>query len=271
MFAPVPVTENHMLDRHSENVSRFTLIELLVVIAIIAILAAMLMPALERVRTQARIVSCVSQLRQTGLGVFMYNGDYDGRLPWYSNGGNECANHLRGRWNNQRMGLGILEAGNYLPNVELFYCPGRQEHGQNYSGTTWNCDYVINWLPQHGLGIHSPTMQEFRNDYFRHAKFRPGRRHITYRGLRALAADVRTRGNWRENPSDVPHDGTGNVLLTDGSVQSLSDAFGPDVPLQEWGWRGPVQGDRNGKPYHPYGACWWVWAEAQLQGESVAP
>jgi prepilin-type N-terminal cleavage/methylation domain-containing protein/prepilin-type processing-associated H-X9-DG protein len=86
-----------------------------------------------------------------------------------------------------------------------------------------------------------------------------------------LTADVRTRGSWRENPSDVPHDGTGNVLLTDGSVQSLSDAFGPDVPLQEWGWRGPVQGDRNGKPYHPYGACWWVWAAAQIRGESVAP
>ena len=62
-------------------VRMFTLIELLVVIAIIAILAAMLMPALERARESARSASCISNLKQIGLGFQMWAGDNDGLLP----------------------------------------------------------------------------------------------------------------------------------------------------------------------------------------------
>jgi len=58
----------------------FTLIELLVVIAIIAILMAVLMPALSRVRTQARGVACKSNLHQWGLIFAMYTDDNDGRF-----------------------------------------------------------------------------------------------------------------------------------------------------------------------------------------------
>src|SRR5262245_5786400 len=70
---------------NASGAGAFTLVELLVVVGIIAILMAMLMPALSKAREQARAVSCRSNIRQIYTGIISYSLDNKGFLPdaWY--------------------------------------------------------------------------------------------------------------------------------------------------------------------------------------------
>jgi len=95
----------------------FTLIELLVVIAIIAILAAILFPAFARARENARRISCISNLKQVGLGFSQYSQDYDEAYPLTSFGATNIS------W--------TIGTAPYLKSTQAFRCPSD-------SATVWS-------------------------------------------------------------------------------------------------------------------------------------
>ena len=76
---------HHPAHLRSRTKSCFTLIELLVVIAIIAILAGMLLPALNAAREKARAIFCTGSLKQFGLAFHNYTDSSDGYYPWEPN------------------------------------------------------------------------------------------------------------------------------------------------------------------------------------------
>jgi len=138
----------------------FTLIELLVVVAIIALLVAMLMPALGRAREIAKRAQCGTNMKALGQGIWLFAGGHGGRAP----GGSL---YKVGTWTSSISWADILGIEQKMPTQRYgnvpgkgrLYCPSIQPYGGEPPGTARRA-YALNTYAEGGCDANSPLAKQ---------------------------------------------------------------------------------------------------------------
>ena len=251
---------NHREKRIMHTKRGFTLIELLVVIAIIAVLLAILLPAMRKIKEMGREQVCKSNLRNIGIAVSMYLDDYDRKMPntgssnrfmWFESDG---VTYRKPGSSGTYWGIYYKE---YLKETKIFGCPSLQRVSRLiYSDSSQPDPSEVIQHAAYGLNHHNRARGRNTNDIYRldefifctdHAEPRPecgtsdGFHNNDIPGAMNLTSYRKSLGGGRwysyrqifrhniRRPDDERTGGRANVLWLDGHVSSIEETTGDDV------------------------------------------